>query len=240
MEKNYVVVDLETTGLDPKKDKIIEIGAVKVRGGEVADTFEKLIYPGRKLSQKIVELTGITDEMLAGKPLIGDVIPEFLAFAGEDILIGHCVLFDYSFLKRAVVNYGENYERQGIDMLKISRELLPDLESRSLSFLCGHYGIEYSPHRALPDARATHELYQRLCKEFPKATLEAPRDLLYAVKKEGPITPKQKERLQKLLSLYGVEPDYDIDLLTKNEASRMMDLLMLEFGRPGTGLVKEF
>ena len=100
MEKinNYVCVDLETTGLNPKTDRIIEIGAVKVRNGVVTDTFETLVNPGRRLEERIVTLTGIRDDMLQEQPSIREVLPDFLSFAGEDILLGHSVLFDFAFL----------------------------------------------------------------------------------------------------------------------------------------------
>lgn len=104
MTDSYVCIDLETTGLNPKQDKIIEIGAVRVEGGRIAGQWETFVNPGRKLEERIVELTGIHDEQLADAPGIEEVLPEFLAFAGEQILLGHGVLFDYSFVKKAAVN----------------------------------------------------------------------------------------------------------------------------------------
>ena len=104
MIDDYICLDLETTGLNPKTDKIIEIGAVKVRNGIIIDSFETFVAPERKLEKRITELTGITDEMLENAPAKEEVIPRFLEFAGEDILLGHSVLFDYSFINRAAVN----------------------------------------------------------------------------------------------------------------------------------------
>lgn len=127
---DYLCVDLETTGLNPKTDKIIEIGAVKVRGGKIADTFQVLVNPCRPLEERITELTGITDDMLFDKPVINEVLPDFLHFAGEDILLGHSVLFDYSFLKKAVVNGKGSFEREGLDTLKIARVYLTELPDR--------------------------------------------------------------------------------------------------------------
>lgn len=89
---DYLCVDLETTGLNPKTDKIIEIGAVKVRGGKITDTFQTLVNPCRSLEERITGITGITDDMLFDKPVINEVLPDFLHFAGEDILLGHSVL----------------------------------------------------------------------------------------------------------------------------------------------------
>lgn len=127
MTDTYVCIDLETTGLDAKRDKIIEIGAVKVENNTITGKWKSFVNPGRKLDEKIVELTGIRDEQLADAPKIGEVLPEFLEFAGEQVLLGHGVLFDFSFLKRAAVNERMTFERQGIDTLKIARKYLQEI-----------------------------------------------------------------------------------------------------------------
>ena len=235
MIQDYVCLDLETTGLDPTTDKIIEIGAVKVQDGEIVDTFQSFVNPGRLLSEKIIELTGIHDEDLKDAKPIDDVVPAFLTFIGEDCLLGHSVLFDYSFMKRAVVNLdGKNkFEKAGIDTLKISRKHLTQLESRRLSYLCAYYGIEQKAHRALGDAIATHFLYQRLLKEFYTENEEdfKPYQLIYNVKRQTPITKAQKERLSKLITLHKIDYLYDLDCLTRNEASRITDQILSTYGR---------
>ena len=111
MTNSYVAVDLETTGLDPKMEKITEIGAIRVRDGVVEKEFHTLVNPRRPLSERIVELTGITDEMVADCPDVGEVIGGFLEFCEGLPLLGHRILFDYSFLKRAAVNSGVEWER---------------------------------------------------------------------------------------------------------------------------------
>lgn len=166
MTDSYVCLDLETTGLDPKKDKIIEIGAVRVRSGEITERMETLVNPGRMLPSRIVELTGICDSQLTDAPDITKVLPELLDFIGEDILLGHGVLFDYSFVKKAAVNQRLTFEKKGIDTLKIARKFLGGLESRSLTFLCKHFGIAHNAHRALADAEATSALYGKLTELF--------------------------------------------------------------------------
>lgn len=235
MIQDYVCLDLETTGLDPKTDKIIEIGAVKVRGGEIVDSFQSFVNPGRMLPEKIVELTGICDEDLKDAMSIETVIPKFLEFSGNDCFLGHSVLFDYSFMKKAVVNLdGKNkYEKFGIDTLKISRKHLASLESRKLSYLCAYYGIDQKAHRALGDAMATHFLYQRLLKDFYEGneTDFVPGQLIYSVKRETPITKAQKERLSKLITLHNINYLYDLDCLTRNEASRITDQILATYGR---------
>lgn len=231
MQSSYLVLDIETTGLDPKTEKIIEIGAARVRDGRVEETYQTLVNPARKLETRIVELTGITDDMLSGVPYIETALPAFLDFAGEDFLLGHSVRFDYSFLKRAAVNQKYAFEKKAIDTLKLARLCLPELPSRALGALCGYYGITHAAHRALGDALATHELYQKLCAQFEAADQAEPYQLSYKVKKEGPITPAQRGRLLKMLNYYQISPDCEIDRLTKNEASRMMDKLTLAYGK---------
>ena len=122
MVTSYVCVDVETTGLNPKSEKLIEIGAVKVLDGQVAETFQSFLNPGRTLEPRIVALTGITDEMLQDAPVAAQVMPKFHEFCGELPLIGHNLIFDYSFLKRAMLNEKLSFEKKGIDTLKIARK----------------------------------------------------------------------------------------------------------------------
>lgn len=231
MIRDFVALDIETTGLNPKRDRIIEIGAVKVREGKEVQQFEKLINPARKLEEKIIQLTGITDEELEKAPYIEDVLPELLDFMGNDVLLGHRILFDFSFIKRAAVNNNLSFEKQGIDTLKIARKFLPELESRRLPFLCEYYGIKYDAHRAGNDARAAAGLYFKLMDDFPDEEAYKPASLIYKVKKESPITWKQKERLYKLINRHKLVIDYDIDKLTRNEASRITDKIISKYGR---------
>lgn len=228
--RDYVCLDLETTGLNPKHDAIIEIGALKVKDGKAVEQFSALLNPGRKLDAKVVELTGLCDEDLKDAPPIQDVIRDFLEFSEELPLLGHSVLFDYSFMKRAAVNEKLTFERKGLDTLKIARIYLPQLESRNLGALCTYYGIPHEAHRAMGDVRATCQLYDKLCELFYEEKNFSPVPLIYQVKREGPITKVQKERLERLIAQYGIEVDYEIDRLTKNEASRKIDKLMAAYG----------
>lgn len=235
---SYVCIDLETTGLDPKRDKIIEIGAVKVEHNVVVGEWETFVNPGRKLEERIVELTGIHDSQLENAPQIAEILSEFLAFIGENVLLGHSVLFDYSFVKKAAVNEKRSFERQGIDTLKIARKYLAELESRSLGCLCQYYGISHNAHRALEDAKATVALYRKLAECFQEKeeaegekSLFRPKPLLYHAKRDTPITISQKEQLYKLADKHKLILDYEIDKLTRSEASRKIDRLLAEYGR---------
>lgn len=226
MIKDYVAVDLETTGLYPKQDRIIEIGALRVRNGEVVETFSSFINPLQRLTDKVTQITGIKDEDLIEAPTMEDIWKEVFDFLGDDILLGQRILFDYSFLKRIAVNHGFSFERNGIDTLKIARKYLASLESRTLSGLCQYYHIPIRAHRALEDARATHILYQNLVSDFETEEPDAvfcPQPLLYKVKKESSITPSQLEQLKRLMERYSVTIEIVPESLTKNEASRYID-----------------
>lgn len=238
MTDSFVCIDLETTGLDPKRDRIIEIGAVKVERGEITGEWETFVNPERKLEERIVELTGIRDGQLAGAKKIAEVLPELFAFLGDYALLGHSVLFDFSFLKKAAVNERMTFERQGIDTLKIARKYLKELESRSLESLCRHYSITHNAHRALEDARATVALYRKLSEEFyakekeaGKKSLFCPAPLLYQAKRDTPLTIPQKEQLYKLLDKHKLVVDYRIEELTRSEASRKIDQILVKYGR---------
>ena len=228
MTESYVCIDLETTGLDPKRDKIIEIGVVKMECNKVVREWETYVNPHRKLEERITELTGIIEE----------VLPDLFEILGNDVLLGHGILFDYSFLKKAAVDHKMAFERSGIDTLKIARKYLADLESRRLGYLCGYYGIYHSAHRALGDARATVKLYQKLSEAFyEKAQAEEepnpfrPKPLCYRVKRDTPLTVSQKEQLYKLMDRHKLVLDMDIAKLTRSEASRQIDRLLAVYGR---------
>lgn len=238
MTDSFVCIDLETTGLDPKRDRIIEIGAVKVEREKVTGEWETFVNPERKLEERIVELTGIRDEQLAGARKIAEILPELFAFLGDFTLLGHSVLFDFAFLKKAAVNERLAFERKGIDTLKIARKYLKDLESRSLESLCRYYNIPHKAHRALEDARATVLLYQKLSEEFygkeeeaGEKSLFCPKPLLYQAKRDTPITIPQKEQLYKLLDKHKLIIDYEVESLTRSEASRKIDRILAEYGR---------
>ena len=229
--QDFICIDLETTGLNPKRDRIIEIGAVKVRKGIIVETFQQLIDPRQQLEERVEILTGITSKELEGQPTIQEVFPTIKDFLGEDVLLGHRVLFDYSFLKRLFTNEKSTFERKGIDTLKIARQFVTDCESKKLESLCKHYEIKHQAHRALGDALATVELYQKLVEKYYQEDVFSPKALEFKVKKESPITKAQKERLTLLLAKHNLEPKCEITSMTRNEASRYMDQILATYGR---------
>lgn len=231
---SYIALDLETTGLNPKQDKIIEIGAVRVEDGQETGRFHTMLDPHRELEARITELTGISGDMLENAPDLVDILPEFLAFCGELPLLGHRIIFDFSFLKRAAVNQGLTFEKNGIDTLTLCRRFMPPEESKRLGAACAFYGLtQESAHRALGDALDAHRLYQKLAEhhanQAPKAFVDAP--LLYKVKREQPASKKQKEDLRYLLKYHKIDLPVQIDYLSRNEISRITDKIISKYGR---------
>ena len=230
----YIAIDLETTGVRPKNDRIIEIGAVKVEGGEIKDKFVTFVNPQMDVPMRIQELTGITTAMARSGILIEEAIPKLLSFCEDYPILAHNIMFDYSFIRHKAVNLGMDFEREGIDTLTIARKTLCTLESRRLCALCDYYHIDSGQsHRAIDDALAAHLLYQNLRLDFeaqaPELFKAAP--LIHKVKRQGPITQKQKDYLNDLLKYHKIEVDVEVDSLTKNEASRLIDKIILKNGR---------
>ena len=229
--QNYVCLDLETTGLNPKRDRIIEVGMVKVREGKVKEHFSCLLDPEQRLEERVREITGIREEELKGQPRLKEMLPSILEFLEDDVLLGHSILFDYSFLKRAFTNEKIPFERKGTDTLKIARRVVEDCESKSLESLCRHYKIQYRAHRALSDACATIDLYNILCENYYEEELFAPKPLVFRVKKESPINRAQTERLTALCEKHRLVLPFEIASLTRNEASRQIDRILSTYGR---------
>lgn len=258
MEKSYIAVDLETTGLDAKRDKIIEIGAIRILDGKESGRYHSMVNPRRRLEKRVTELTGITDAMVENALDIGDIIGDFTEFCRELPLLGHSVLFDYSFLKRAAVNQGISFEKSGIDTLKLCRLLMPAGEPKNLTAACAFFGISRKQaHRALDDAWDAHILYGCLAEYFlagnPEKYCEKTRifqekqeiilmentdwtafmakPLIYKVKKEQPATKKQKEDLRYFIKYHKIDLPVEIDHLSRNEISRLKDQLISQYGR---------
>ncbi|WP_099469613.1 3'-5' exonuclease [Konateibacter massiliensis] len=234
MINSYIALDLETTGLNPKFARIIEIGAARIQDGKIVETYGKIVNAKTDLPQNIISLTGITQEMMEAGEALETVLAEFMDFCGDDILLGHNIPFDYSFMKKAAVNHAYPFERKGIDTLKLARRFLPELEKRSLESLCEYYQIEQTnKHRAYYDAIAASEVYQILLKQFYSGNEGAfePFQLNYEVKRESPITARQKIYLNDLIKYHKISLTVQLDSLTKNEASRIIDGIILQHGR---------
>lgn len=234
MIDSYIAIDIETTGLNPKTQRIIEIGAVKVVKGFVTEETSMLIQPKRLLEERIIELTGIDDQMLEQAPCIGEVIGTIVEFCQGLPLLGHHIMFDYSFLKRAAVNHGFSFEKTGVDTLALCRQFMPEESKKNLTSACEYFQIvNQNSHRALADAYAAHELYQALGKQFGETDSQVFLDkpLVYKVKKEQPATKSQKERLHELIKYHKIIISVQIESLSRNEISRMTDKIISQYGR---------
>lgn len=233
MINSFVALDVETSGLSPDDDKIIEIGMAKILDGELAGKYSALINPKRVISARIVELTGITQDMLDDKPAIEEIIDDILEFIGDYPILGHNVNFDYGFLKKAAVNSGYSFEKQGIDTLKLARRLLPEVEHKNLEYLCNYFGIDAgNSHRAYDDAVSAWRLFMRLYSINPED--EGFNELItlsHSVKRDVPSTPAQRRYLLALINMHGISIGEDIDSLTKSRASKLIDGIISQYGR---------
>lgn len=163
IKDSYIVTDLETTGLSPERDKIIEIAAVRITDGKPDGTFSTLVNPKRHIGSEITSLTGISDSMVKSAPTISEAMPEFLRFIGDTPLLGHNLIrFDMGFLQNCAAVYNDC-----IDTLVLARHIKANFTGFSLEALCSYYGIvNDNAHRALSDCLATHEVYVKLKEDF--------------------------------------------------------------------------
>lgn len=161
---SYSVIDIETTGLSPIYDDIIEIGAIKVCDGSVVDTFSSLISIPYELPPYITDLTGITPNDLLGSPDLSDVLHDFNLFIGDDLLVGHNVNFDINFLyDNFEKSLGIPFKNDFVDTMRLSRQCIPGLAHYRLCDLSSHLNIVVeNSHRALDDCYTTNALYSHL------------------------------------------------------------------------------
>lgn len=163
----YVAVDLETTGTSPRWDEIIEIGAARVRDGKVVETYQELVNPGFEIGPYVVELTGITNEMVEGAPVITDVLPGFSQFLGDAVMVGHSIAaFDANFLYDAGRRIGASVTNDFVDTMRLARKLHKDWAHHRLKDLREAFGIpDDGAHRALADALATSRALEHMRQE---------------------------------------------------------------------------
>ena len=172
---NYVVFDLETTGVSAQNDEIIEISALKVKQGEVTETFSTLINPGRSIPYQATKVNGITDKMVEEAPAIKEVLSEFLEFIEDEVLVGHNIrTFDLKFVERATQEaFGRKIENDFIDTLPMSRSCLPQLKYYKLTDIAAHFKIAVEgAHRALGDCVMNQKCFEELGKIQKDLVLE--------------------------------------------------------------------
>ena len=166
---DYVLVDIETTGLSPQTDEIIEIGAIKVKENKIVDQYDSLIRIDYPLNPFITNLTGITNEMLQkGKDSI-QVLEEFMEFTGKDIIMGHNVNFDINFIYDKCEIYLDSYLKNDfVDTMRIAKKVIPNCKNYKLGTLAQMFDVDYkNAHRGLKDVEITYEVYNKL-KEYDR------------------------------------------------------------------------
>lgn len=161
---NYTVIDIETTGISPRDDSIIEISALRVRDRIVSDVFSTLINPGYEIPSFISELTGITNKMLESAPRIESVLPDFISFLGDDIVVGHNVNFDINFLyDNSIELLSKPLSNDFIDTMRLARKIFPNAPHHRLQDISAMLSVNYSgAHRAEQDCRITYQCYIKM------------------------------------------------------------------------------
>ncbi len=164
MGRDFVSFDLETTGLEVLKDNITDVGAVKIRDGKIIEQFSSLINPDKIITEKITELTGITNDMVKDAPRFSAVLPDFMKFIDGCAIIGHNVEFDLSFIKKFAREADYEVKGEVFDTWALSKKLLPTLKKFDLDTVADNFNISFNHHRALSDARATAQVFIELMK----------------------------------------------------------------------------
>ncbi len=171
-EKDYVIVDLETTGLSPVNNEIIEIGAIKIKNNEIVDRMDILVKPENEVSPFITRLTGITNEMLLDATNIHDALEMFSNFAEDSVLMAHNANFDMSFLNNNFKrHFDHGLENKCLDTLVLSRKYVKGIKNYKLETLANYFNINYiGAHRSLKDCEITFEVYKNIEKIYNKNT----------------------------------------------------------------------
>lgn len=163
----FICFDIETTGLSAARDKITEIGAVKVENGIITDKFSTFVNPEMPIPQKITQLTGITDEMVKDAPSQSEAVSAFLKFAGDNVLVAHNAPFDTSFIAKACEDMGREYNYTSIDTVAISRAILTDIKNCKLDTVAKFLRLgEFNHHRATDDAEMLAKIFITLCRRL--------------------------------------------------------------------------
>jgi DNA polymerase-3 subunit alpha (Gram-positive type) len=160
IDDEFVVLDIETTGLSAENDRITEIGAVKIKEGKIADEFSAFVNPGIPIPEHITKLTGITDDMVKDAGNIAEVLPQFLDFAGSAAIVAHNAMFDMGFIRLNARLISLKVANPVLDTLQLCRQMFPDLGRYKLNLVAKHLGVSLDHHhRAVNDSRATAEIF---------------------------------------------------------------------------------
>ncbi|MFN6991206.1 MAG: PolC-type DNA polymerase III, partial [Fervidobacterium sp.] len=242
-DATYVIIDLETTGLNPRSDEIMEIGAVKAKNGEILDEFHTFVKPS-KLNKKSLEITGITEEMLEAAPSIQEVIPNLLEFVKDSVIVAHNADFDVAFLKNTFAKYNTDFNPPYIDTLRLSQALLRNkLKSFSLDKLVDYFELgTFQHHRALDDAKVTVYVFWKLIELAKKKSISTFEKLNRLVENIDPLTKHPKhitvlvqnkaglKNLYKLISKSHTETFFLVPQVLKSDLEKKREGLLIGTG----------
>ncbi|MBE5945595.1 MAG: PolC-type DNA polymerase III [Lachnospiraceae bacterium] len=208
IDSEYVVFDIETTGLSPRFNKIIEIGAVRVKDGKIKDTYSRFVNPEVPIPYSITKLTSINDNMVLEAPTIEEVLPEFLDYVGDAILVAHNASFDTGFIKEFAIRQGLAFDYTIVDTMTLAHILIPELGKYTLDRLCKQFNVSLeNHHRACDDAAATAEIFVKMLKMIKDKNIETIADLNIM----GSASP---DSIKKAKTYHGI-------ILVKNEIGRV-------------------
>ncbi len=241
---DYVVIDIETTGFSTECDDIIELAALCVKNDKIVDKFQSFVFPGRDVSDFISQLTGITNAMLTQAPSLADVLPKYLSFIGDSVVIGHNVSgFDVNFIYDKAENIGiPHFTNDFIDTLRIFRKLFPDKKHHRLEDMVTELNVDTTQfHRAEFDCVSTYESYLKL-KAIALQKYSSTEDFAKAfVYRGAPIdlnsTVSQNDNIDETHPLYGMNCAFT-GTLEKMKRAEAMQLVVNVGGKPQKDLTK--
>ena len=208
LEGTYVVFDIETTGFSAVTDRIIEIGAVKVEDGKITDKFSTFVNPKRPIPFRITELTGITDEMVIDSPDIETILPQFIEFIGDAVLVAHNASFDVGFIEQNCKRQKIEADFTYVDTVALARVLLPALNRFKLDTVAKALNISLeNHHRAVDDAGCTAEIFVKFVQMLKERELTT----LAKVNEFGDLNPDSIKKL----------PTYHVIILARNDIGRV-------------------
>ena len=208
LQDSFVVFDLETTGFSPTRNRIIEIGAVKVEKGKITDRFSTFVNPEVAIPPRITDVTSITDDMVSDAPKIETILPEFLDFCKGCVLVAHNAGFDYSFICKKGAEQGRDIHYTVVDTVGVARVLFPHLAKYTLDNVAKTMKISLvNHHRAVEDAEATAEIFEKMIRMLEKQGITDLKALY--------------ERTHSAPEIIKKKPSYHAIILAKNEVGRV-------------------
>ncbi len=208
IDSEYVVFDIETTGLSPTNNRIIEIGAVRIKDGRIQDTFSEFVNPEVPIPYTITKLTSITDAMVQNAPTIEVILPKFLEYIGDASVVAHNATFDTGFIRENAKRLGLVFDSTIVDTMTLAHILLPELGKYTLDRLCKQFGVvNEHHHRACDDAAATAEIFVKMIKMIKEKGITT----IHELNEAGAASP---DAIRKAKTYHGI-------ILAANEVGRV-------------------